>query len=77
MKRPSFEEQYFLAETYERKKNLARAEYQLKIFLNRTDEKNPNRKKAQNMLQRIKGKRSLKKRKKIIEKIQKVFIGKT
>ena len=62
--KPQFEEQYFLAETYVRKKDLSRAEYQLKVFLNRTDERNPYRKKAQRLFEKIKKKRNLKKAKK-------------
>ena len=61
--KPKFEEQYFLAETYRRKKDLARAEYQLRIFINRTDESNPYRQKALNQLEVLKKTRQLKKKK--------------
>ena len=58
---PKFEEQYFLAETYRRKKDLARAEYQLRIFINRTDESNSYRKKALSQLKKLKKSQRLKK----------------
>ena len=50
----NFEEQYFLAETYRRKKDFSRMKYQLKAFISRTDEDNPFRKKALNHLKKMK-----------------------
>ena len=51
-KRPDFEEQYFLAETYRRQKQFARMRYQLKVFLNRTKAGAPFRKEARALLKK-------------------------
>ena len=50
----NFEEQYFLAETYRRKKDFAHMKYQLKTFIKRTDESNPYRKKALKHIKELK-----------------------
>lgn len=49
----NFEEQYFLAETYRRKKDFPRMKYQLKAFISRTDNSNPYRKKALNHIRKL------------------------
>ena len=49
----NFEEQYFLAETYRRKKDFSRMKYQLKAFISRTDDSNPYRKKALNHIKKL------------------------
>lgn len=53
-KKRKFEEQYFLAETYRKKKDFSRMKYQLKTFIDRTDESNPYRKKALARIKQLK-----------------------